>query len=95
MASFPVKNTKTIHGDVVEDFEGAGFSTVWGFSKRSFCDGEVGKGSSGMNAICGRPEVVEDVISGEDADSFQCYACVRLGIAFFSSFRENLNHPFM
>ena len=30
------------------------------FPKSSFCDGEVGDGSGGVNAICSRPEVADD-----------------------------------
>ena len=34
------------------------------FQKRLFCDGDD---SVGVNAICSRPEVADDVISREDA----------------------------
>ena len=37
----------------------------------SFCDGEVGEGSGGVNAICSQPEVPDDVIYGDDVDTFQ------------------------
>ena len=52
-------------------------------------------GSYGMNVICGRPEVANDVISGEDVDTFQFYAYVYLWIGRPNSFRENLNQPFI
>ena len=65
------------------------------FQKRSFYDGEVGCGSGGMNAMCSRPEVADDVISGTDVGTFRCYAYFNLRVAIFSSFRENLNQPFM
>ena len=41
-----------------------------------------------MNAIYSWPQVADDVISGEDVDTFQYYACANLWIVF-SSFREN------
>ena len=53
------------------NFEVASSSNVRDFSKRSFCDGEVGDGSGGVKAICSRPKVADDVISGEDAETFQ------------------------
>ena len=51
------------------NLEGASFSTFRNFPKRSFCDGDVVDGSCGINAICSRPEVVYDVISGRDVDT--------------------------
>ena len=39
------------------------------FYKDHFFDGEVGGGSDGMNAICHRPEVADDVASGENAET--------------------------
>ena len=65
------------------------------FSKISFCHGEVGDGSGGMNAICSRLEVADDVISGIHVDTFRYYICVSLLVAIFSSFKENLDQPFM
>ena len=76
-------------------FEDAGYSTFTDFPKRSFCHGEVGDGSVGMNAICSQPEVGDDVIYSRDVDTFRCYACVNLWAASFGRFRENLNQPFM
>ena len=65
-------------------------SSLRDFPKRSFCDGElVGDGSGGTNAICRRPELPNDTISGADVATFWYYACVNLFIAFFSSFRED------
>ena len=52
----------------------ASFSSFREFPKRLFCDGEVGEESGGVNAIWCRPEVVDDVISCEDADIFQAYS---------------------
>ena len=57
--------------DVVVNFEGTKFITFRDLSKRSFCDGEVGDGSGDTNAICSRPEVADNVISGTDVDSFR------------------------
>ena len=65
------------------------------FTKRSFYDGEVGGDCGDVNAICSRPEVADDVFSGEDVDTFRSYAFVNLWVAIFSSFRENRNQPFM
>ena len=49
------------------------------FQKMIFC-GEVGDGSGGMNAICIQPKVGDNVISGTDVDTFQCYAFVNFGV---------------
>ena len=48
------------------------------FPKRSFSDGEVGDGSGGVDAICSRPEVPDDVIYGEDVDNLMYYHDVNL-----------------
>ena len=48
-----------------------------------------------MNAICSRPEVADDNISGKDVDTFRYYAFVAMRVAIFSSFGENLNQPFL
>ena len=53
------------------NFKGARFSTFREFPKRSFCDGETGDGSGGMNAICSRPQVDDEVISSRDVDTFR------------------------
>ena len=45
-------------------------SSFWDFTERSFCDGEVYDGSVSLTAICSRPEVVDDVISNEDVETF-------------------------
>ena len=76
-------------------FEVASSSSFRDFPKRLFCDGEVGDGSDGMNTICSRPQVAGDVISGEEAETFQEYVCINLYISSFSSLRENQNQPFM
>ena len=41
--------------------------------------GEVSDGCGGMNAICSRPELADDVISGTDVNTFRHYAYVNLG----------------
>ena len=46
-------------------------------------------------AICCSPEVDDDVISGEDAETFPEYVRINLCVASFGSLRENLNQPFM
>ena len=63
------QNVKTIDCCVVVNFEVASSSSFRDFPKRSFCDSDVSDCSSGMNAICGRPEVADD-ISSEDIDTF-------------------------
>ena len=55
--------------------------------------GEDGDGSGGMNAICSRPEVADDVISGEDVETLRNNSYVNLWVASFSSFQENRNQP--
>ena len=80
---------------MVVNFEDANFSTFRDFPKRSVCHAEVGYGSGGMNAICNRPEVADDVTSSTDVYTFRCNAFVNLWAASFGDFQENLNHPFM
>ena len=41
--------------------------------KKSFCDSEVGGGVGSVNAICSRPDVDDDVISGQSVDIFRYY----------------------
>ena len=43
-----------------------------------------------VNAICGRPEVVGDVISGEHIKTIEGYAVLNFEVASFSSFRDIL-----
>ena len=76
------------------NLEVASSSSFRDFPKRLFCDGEVGDGSGGVNAICRRPEVADDVLSSEDAESFQEYTGVNVCVASFRSLQENRNHPF-
>ena len=89
------QNIRTTPGYVALHFEDASCSILRDFPKRSLCHGEVDDGKGGMNAICSRMEVADDVIAGTVVDTFQCYACVKLCVAGLSSFRENLNQPFM
>ena len=65
------------------------------FPKRSFSDGEVGGGNSGVDAIWSQVEIADDVISGEHVHAFWYYVCPNLWPASFSSFQENLNQPLM
>ena len=50
------------------NFEVASSISFQGFPKRSLCNGEIGDSSGGANAICSRPEVADDIISGEVVD---------------------------
>ena len=77
------------------NFEDANIRTFPDFPKRSFCHGEIYDGRGGMNAICSRQAVADDVTSGNDVKTFRCYACVTLWVAGFSSVQENLNQPSM
>ena len=86
---------KTTQGYAKLNFEDTSLSTFGDIPKRSFCDGEVSDGSGSMNAICSRPEVADDVISGMDVKTLRYYACVNVWVAIFRSFRENLNQPFV
>ena len=70
------QNIETIQGYAVVNFEVASFGTFLDFPKWSFCDGEVSDGSGGINAICSRPEVADDIISGKDVNTFRCYVRV-------------------
>ena len=74
------ENIRTVWGYVTVNLEDASFTTFWDFPKRSFCHGEVGVGRGSMNAICSRPEVADDDISGTVVDSFRRYACVTGGL---------------
>ena len=45
-------------------------------------------------AICCRPEVASNVISGENVKNIEGYAVLNFLAASLSSFRENQNQPF-
>ena len=45
-------------------------------------------------AICCRPEVAGDVVSGENVNTNERYAVLNFEVASFSSFRENQYQPF-
>ena len=68
-----VEMQKTITDYIVVNSEVASYSSYRDFPKRLFCDGEVCDGNGGVNTICS-PQVVEDVLSGIDVDTFQFYA---------------------
>ena len=53
----------------------------------------MGGGADGLNAICNRPEVADDVISGYNVETFRDYHAANLRVASVSSFLENLNQP--
>ena len=64
--------------------------TVWGAIIRKISielhslgspDAKACGDTGGMNAICSRPEVVDDVISGTDVDAFRFYASMNLCVA--------------
>ena len=77
MASLLVENLKVIDGNIVGgNVEVASSSSFRDFPKRLFRGCEVGDGSGGVNTICRRPEVDDDVISVEDAETFQEYICI-------------------
>ena len=65
---FRNRNVKTIKVHVVVHFAVASLSSFRDFPKRSF---RVGDGSGGMNAVCSQLELVYNVISGDDEDTFQ------------------------
>ena len=46
-------------------------------------------------AICCRPEVAFDVISGANVKTSERYAVLNLDIASIRSFQENHNQPFL
>ena len=72
------QNIKTIEGYVAVNFEVASSSNFQNLPKMSFCDGEVSDGWDCTNAIFSRPEPDDDVISGEDVDTFKHYTRVNL-----------------
>ena len=45
-------------------------------------------------AICCRPEVAGDVVSGENIKTIDGYALLNFEAAIIYSFRENQNQPF-
>ena len=73
-----VLSVKTIEDYIVIHFEVASSSSFRDFPKRLFCDGEVGDGRGGVNKIHSRPEVADDVISCEDAETDREYVCINL-----------------
>ena len=78
------------------NFEDAIYS--FGTFREAYSKDHFSDGSGGMNAICSPPEVADDVMFGKDVDTFRFYAIENLLViinAIFSSFRENLNQPFM
>ena len=78
------------------NFEVASFSSFQDFTKRLFCDGEVGDGSSGVNAIWNQPEdLITTFPVRMQRPSRNMSTGINLWIASFSSFRENPNQPFM
>ena len=77
-------NVKTVEGYIAVNFAVASSSSFRVFSKLLFCDGEVGDGSGGVSAICNRPEVADDVLSSEGAETFQDHVCINLCIVSFS-----------
>ena len=93
MMSFPVEMKKTIEGYVAQNCEVTSSISFQYIPKISFCDGEVGHDSSDVNAICSRPEVLDDIIYGEDVETFMHYPDVNLRDASNSSFRENRHQP--
>ena len=54
--------------------------------KKIFPDAEVRGSAGGINAICIRPEVADDVISGYNVETFWDYDAVNLWVASFSGF---------
>ena len=54
--------------------------------KTIFPDAEVGGGAGGINAICNRPEAADDVISGDNVETFRDYYAVNLRVAVLQQF---------
>ena len=48
------------------NFEIVSCSSFRGSPDSSFCDGDVGDGSGGVNAICSPPEIPDDIVYSED-----------------------------
>ena len=67
------RNVKTTEDHIGVDFKLPALAVSEIFKNDCFVDGEVGNGSRGVNAICSRPKAADDVISGEDAETFQEY----------------------
>ena len=60
------------------------------FPHDCFCNGELCDGS--VNAVCSRPEVADDVISGEDAETVQEYVCIYLCVASVVCVKIEISH---
>ena len=45
---------------------------------KTFRDTEIGGGAGGINAICSRPEVVDDVISCYNVETFRDFQAANL-----------------
>ena len=88
-------NVRTIQSYLVVDFVVASSSSFRDSKNEGFCDDKVGDGSGGVNAICRRPEVPDDVICGEDAATFREYGSINVFVASFSNLRENRNQSLM
>ena len=52
------------------NFDVASLGSFRDFPKISFCDGEVGGGSGGVITNFSRPETADDVIFGQDVETF-------------------------
>ena len=65
------RNVNTTESYSMVNCEVVSSSSFRDFSKRMFCDGEVGDRSGGVNTICSRPELADEVISSEDTETFQ------------------------
>ena len=63
---------------VVENFEVASCSNFRGNREKKFPDAEAGGGADYINAICSRPEVVDDVISACNVETFLGYQAANL-----------------
>ena len=73
------------------NFEVASCSNFQDNREKIFPDAEVGGGAGGINAICSRWEVADNVISGYNVETFLEYHVVNLYVASFRSFPEERN----
>ena len=66
--------------EVTVDFEVAIALAISEIIKEKILDAEAGGGAGGINAICGRPEVTDDVFSSYYVQTFRDYHAVNLRV---------------
>ena len=69
---------KAVEGCVMVNFEVASCSIFPDNREKKLPDAEVGTGAGGINAICSRHEVADDIIDGCSVETFRGYHAANL-----------------